>query len=190
MNNETKHNWLTTVLKEHPALLASVIYFSASAIGMFYSWAFLRHFGVNVFNFAQIGDFLLASLKEPMTWVLVIVAIVLMVADNAWSRRRQKKGTSRWFRWYGTDTYRTANYVALVGMICMFLFLFAGEKAEEVKSGEGDYVKVMLADGIVPRNAMLLGTTGQFIFLYDAETGAVDIHPNENVQTISLPGSD
>ena len=54
------------------------------------------------------------------------------------------------------------------------------------QAGEGEYVEVKLTDGSAPRTAMLLGTTGQFIFLYDAETRAVDIHPNENIQTISL----
>ena len=67
-----------TLLKEHPALLVSALYVGASTIGMFYSWAFLRHFGINVFNYAQISDFLLASLKEPFTWGWVAVALVLV----------------------------------------------------------------------------------------------------------------
>ena len=79
------------LLSEHPALLVSIVYFAASIIGMFYSWDFLRRFGINVFHYAQIGDFLLASLKEPFTWILVFLAIGLMVFDNAMSRRHQKK---------------------------------------------------------------------------------------------------
>ncbi|MGI9225435.1 MAG: hypothetical protein ACR2QX_13205, partial [Woeseiaceae bacterium] len=65
----------------------SGLYVAASIIGMFYSWAFLRRFGINVFNYAQISDFLLVSLKEPFTWGLVILAIVLVMLDNASSRR-------------------------------------------------------------------------------------------------------
>jgi hypothetical protein len=56
---------MAAVLREHPALLVSTFYLAASFVGMFYSRAFLRRFGINVFNYAQISDFLLASLKEP-----------------------------------------------------------------------------------------------------------------------------
>lgn len=190
MNNDAERDWPTTILKENPALLVSVVYFSASSIGMFYSWAFLRHFGVNVFNFAQISDFLLASLKEPMTWLLVSFAMLLMLVDNAFSRRHQKKSKKKWLQWYGSSTYRSINYVVLICMVVLFLYVYADNKAEKVRSGKGEQVSVTLASNDVPQNAILLGTTGQFIFLYDAETRQVDIHPNENVQTISLLAPD
>ena len=32
----------------------------------------------------------------------------------------------------------------------------------------------------------LLGTTSQFVFLYEAETGRVDILPNESVRAITI----
>ena len=186
MKGEKKPGWVTALLREHPALLVSVVYVAASTIGMAYSWAFLRQFGINVFNYAQIGDFLLASLKEPFTWLLVLTAFVLMALDNAMSRRYQRKGNIRWLRWYGSNRYRSVNYMGAVGIIMLFLYVHADRKADEAKAGEGEYVEVKLTDGSAPRTAMLLGTTGQFIFLYDAETRAVDIHPNENIQTISL----
>jgi hypothetical protein len=190
MNQERQPIWIVALLREHPALLASVVYFAASAIGMFYSWAFLRHFGINVFNHAQIGDFLLASLKEPVTWLLVLAAIVAMVFDNAMSQRFHQKNKIRWLRWYGSNVYRSVNYLVAVGLIILFLHVHAERRAEETMGGDGDYVKVRLTDGGTPRTAMLLGTTGQFIFLYDAESHIVDIHPNENVQTISLKAPD
>jgi len=190
MNNDAERDWPAAILKENPALLVSVVYFSASSIGMFYSWAFLRHFGVNVFNFAQISDFLLASLKEPMTWLLVSFAMLLMLVDNAFSRRHQKKSKRKWLQWYGSSTYRSINYVVLICMVVLFLYVYADNKAEKVRSGKGEQVSVTLASNDVPQNAILLGTTGQFIFLYDAETRQVDIHPNENVQTISLLAPD
>ena len=56
-----RDNWIIGLLRKHPALLVSVVYVIASTIGMLYSWDFLRLFGINVFNYAQIGDFLLAG---------------------------------------------------------------------------------------------------------------------------------
>ena len=71
---------------EHPAFFASGLYFAASLIGLVYSWAFLRAFGINVFRYAEISDFFLASLKEPFTWVLTVLAVTLVLLDNANSR--------------------------------------------------------------------------------------------------------
>ena len=81
--NETVLQWLRSVLREHPALLVSALYIGSSVIGMLYAWAYLRLFGINVFNYAQISDFLLASLKEPFTWGLVVLAVLLVQSDNA-----------------------------------------------------------------------------------------------------------
>ena len=38
----------------------------------------------------------------------------------------------------------------------------------------------------VARTPALLGTTSQFIFLYDVESGRVDILPNESVRVITI----
>ena len=80
----------------------------ASFVGMFWSWAFLQSFGINVFNYSQISDFLLASLKEPFTWGLVVIAVLLVVSDNATSEfvipAREARSSSIW-----TDCSATAR---------------------------------------------------------------------------------
>jgi uncharacterized membrane protein len=174
------------VLKEHPALIVSALYVAASVIGMFYSWAFLRRFGINVFNYAQISDFLLASLKEPFTWGLVVLAVVLVMLDNASSRRVEKKSPSRWWAWYGTPRYRLINNFAAIYMVLLFIYTFATLQAREAHDGEGKIVDVMLADSGAATTAILLGTTGQFVFLFDEQTDRVDIHPIENIHSISF----
>ncbi|MDX1555083.1 MAG: hypothetical protein R3212_03560 [Xanthomonadales bacterium] len=189
MSQPSESKWYAVFFREHPALLASIVYVAASTIGMVYSWEFLRRFGINVFNYAQIGDFLLASLKEPFTWLLVLAAIAIMMIDNASSRRFARKERAAWLRWYGSKTYRSINYLVAIVLILLFLNVYTGKKAEEVKAGKGERVDVLLADGTRRSSALLLGTTGQFLFLFDHASGQVDIHPHENVQTITLAAS-
>ncbi len=183
-------SWIASLLREHPALLLTAVYVVASAIGMFYSWSYLRHFGINVFNYAQIGDFLLASLKEPFTWALVLLAVFLVSMDNAASRRAEQKVSSRWFRWYGSPRYRSINFLVAVLMILAFLFGYAQMKARQTFEGYGQVVQVTLADQSDARSAILLGTTSQFLFLFDASTRDVDIHPFESVESISYYAPD
>ncbi len=177
---------LKDLFKQHPALLVSAMYVAASIIGMFYSWAYLRQFGINVFNYSQISDFLLASLKEPFTWGLVLLAIALVIADNANSRRVGKKTPSRMWSWYGTSRYRFINNFALIIMVLMFLYTFAITQARDTRDGDGKVVDVMFSDSGAATTALLLGTTGQFAFLYDETTERVDIHPFENIHSISF----
>jgi len=166
--------------------MVSAFYVAASVIGMFYSWAYLRRFGINVFNYAQISDFLLASLKEPFTWGLVILAVVLVLLDNASSRRVERKTTSKWLGWYGSPRYRFLNNFVAIYIVLSFIYIFAVLQARDTRDGDGKYVDVMFADSGAATTALLLGTTGQFVFLYDKDTERVDIHPFENIHSISF----
>jgi hypothetical protein len=179
-------NWLRTVLKEHPALLVSLVYVAASAVGMFYSWDYLRRFGINVFHFAQVGDFLLGSLKEPFTWLVVIAASAVVSFDSWFSRRCEKRGAARWLRWYANARYRSMNYLVVVVITLLLLDLLATSNARATLSGKGQRVEVTLADGSAAKTATLLGTTGQFLFLFDGSAGRVTIHPHESVVSINL----
>ena len=183
---ETVLQWLRSVLREHPALLVSALYIASSVIGMFYAWAYLRFFGINVFNYAQISDFLLASLKEPFTWGLVVLAVLMVQSDNAMSRRVERKGPGKWSRWYGSQRYRTVNNFAVILLVLMFIYTFAILQARDVHDGEGKIVDVVFTDAHDRVTSILLGTTGQFVFLFDAESAGVDVHPIENIHSISF----
>jgi hypothetical protein len=177
---------MAAVLREHPALLVSALYLAASFIGMFYSWAFLRRFGINVFNFAQISDFLLASLKEPYTWGLVVLAVALVLMDNRQSMRVERKRPGKLWAWYGSPRYRFVNNFGAILMVLAFIFAFANRQANNTLDGEGKLVDVTFADSADEQTFTLLGTTGQFVFLYDVEVRRVFIHPFEAVNEIAF----
>lgn len=190
VSESKQHSWPRQALAEHPALLVSVIYFVASLIGLVYSWAFLRGFGINVFRYAEISDFLLASMKEPFTWFLAILAVMLVAFDNRMSLRVQRRGSSRLSRWYGSVPYRRINYLVAVLLVCVFLFSYATTKERGIREGEGELVSVQLIDASAPKQMVMLGTTARFVFLYDQATERVDIHPIGSILTITKPSPD
>jgi hypothetical protein len=53
-------------LRSHPAILMTFVYTYVSAVGLIYTWTLLQRFGVNVLNFANANDFLLAAFREPL----------------------------------------------------------------------------------------------------------------------------
>ena len=63
---------------------------------------------------------------------------------------------------------------------------YARFKARDTMAGNGKVVQVQLAGDETSRFAILLGTTSQFVFLYDADSRRVEILPNENIQSLTL----
>jgi hypothetical protein len=187
LSDSDEPNWTRRMLAEHPALLMSGLYLIASLIGLVYSWAFLGAFGINAFRYSEISDFLLASLKEPFTWILAAFAIALVFVDNALSQLVQAKRPGWLFRWYGSERYRQMNYLVAVGLVSIFLFEYAAWQEEKIRNGDGDIVSVHLADASPPKQLTLLGTTGKFVFLYDPDAERVDIHPHESILMITKP---
>jgi len=185
MSDPKLASWTRRKLVEQPALLVSGLYLVASVIGLVYSWAFLHGFGINVFHYAEISDFLLASLKEPYTWVLALFSVAIFLIDNAMSRRVQARNTGRLFRWYGTEKYLQLNYLVLVLMVVTLLYFYAESKEKLIRDGEGDVVSVFLADESPPKQLVIIATTGKYIFLFDHVAERVDIHPHESILMIS-----
>ena len=181
MTDSQTRSWLHRTLLDHPAFLVTALYAFASVIGLFYSWSFLRPFGVDILQYAEISDFLLASIKEPLTWVLVLLSVALIQLDNAMSRGVQARRPGRLLRWYGSNRYRRLNYLVLLMMVAALLYAYADHKAQKILTGDTGLYEVRLADESDPGPRVLLGTTVNFLFLYDPQSRRVSVHPNESV---------
>lgn len=174
------------LLREHPALLVSAIYVFATAIGMFFSWSFMRNFGVNIFLYAEIGDFLLASFKDPVIWMAVAAMAFGWYSDDRMSRRWGARERMRGLRWYGTKAYRRWGYSVVLAVLTYVLHILAVAAAEDVRAGYGDVVRVSLADEEQYQSVALLDTTARFVFLFDTDTQMVYVHPHESIAVISF----
>ena len=179
-------------LREHPALIISGLYVFATAIGMFFAWSYLRHFGINVFLYAEISDFLMASFKDPMIWVLVFIVTLSWYLDVRASARWGSRERNRGLRWYGSRAYRRLSYPSALLALVFILNLAAGKEADEARAGYGDVVNVTLADSDSSRTGVLLETTSRFVFLFDPNTQMVHVHPHESIAEISFiaPGEE
>ncbi len=187
MMSESEHEAMPgRLLREHPALLVSAIYIFATAIGMFFSWSFMRNFGVNIFVYAEIGDFLLASFKDPIIWVSVIAMTLGWYSDVRMSRWWGSRERMRGLRWYGTKAYRRWGYPGALVALTYILHLMAANAAADVRAGYRDVVSVSLGDAGRYESVALLYTTARFVFLFDTDTQIVHVHPHESIAEISF----
>ena len=75
-----------------------------------------------------------------------------------------------------------------------FTQMYAERSADRIKSGSGKLVQFWLAAGEtvtakdpLPAEAILLGTTGKFVFLYSVPRKATYIVPIENLARLVIP---
>jgi hypothetical protein len=185
-------------LKKNPAVGGSVLYLWVSIIGSSYEWSLLRHFGINVFDFANTGDFLLAAFKQPLVLGAGIGVVGLAVGwdiAKKWLEALPKAHDHR-----GIPRY-VVTFVNLNSFLTWWLvvpayallpgFLFAQNEAKRVLAGHGDHVYVELTRGdslitLPDSSTALLGTTSEFLFLYRRDTKRTYVAPRSSLAQLRL----
>ena len=195
---------VTGFLRQHPGLVVSLIYLTVSLIGLLFSYSLFREFGINIFLYAEISDFLLAALREPMTFavagVAILTGVLLFALSNLefwWYRRHPPKSR------FGENYHRLSqamynSFWTRVAVFVLYAYLFLslyGEyKSEQIRSGHGDEIQLFIAGDTegsstlrsTGRTGILLGTTNKFVFVYDPTAGTTNVIPNESIIRIVL----
>lgn len=171
---------------DHPGVWVPGLYLIGSTVGMLDSWWFFHQFGINVFMYSQVADFLLASFREPGSWLILAFCTFVAISDYSGSLRVGRSGSTRWWlRWYGSRRYRQVGWMFGVVVAIAYLAISAGGRANAIYDGRrGKEVRVTLTNDSAEKTAVLLGSTISFLFLYDHGERTVSIHPYENVLTV------
>ena len=184
--------------REHPGIAATGAYVAASAIGMVSSSMFYSRFGVNVFHYAQLSDFVVVAVRNPWATVAILLAIpavwLVLVLDDALDRR------IAWYKYiYGPAWLRefsrspAAMLLYFAAYAWAFSFLYAERLSEQVHLGNWTQVEVQLQSGTFagrdatrPFRATLLGATSSHVFLYDGSAERATVVPVENVGSLRM----
>ncbi len=180
------------LFREHPALAVSFGYLAASALGMLFSRRYYRRFDIDFFNYAEIGDFLMAALREPIMFLLTLGAVGVV-----WLMRTQGRFEWRHFSrkpprsWLARVYFRSsrpfwgnhwAESAILVLYAYLFISLYGDWKAEQFLAAPGPDDRGLWMQTPESRDRVsLLGTTSRFVFAYDRASGSVSIVPHENL---------
>jgi hypothetical protein len=185
--------WLET---EHLALAVTLAYLFLAAVGMLHRGFVLLYFRINLLDYAEPSDLLLAALRDPLI-VLVCIAPIPLVAlyfrGAHWLRNRYPGSfwTTGGARGRAFERkHRDKLYVASVILWALaFSLQYAGKVARDLRAGTGRRVQVDLITGSVraPGDTLwplLLGTTQKYVFLYDNLRQVTTVVPVDNVAQI------
>jgi len=178
-------NILKVYLREHPTLLLSICYFFVTIIGVLYSYYFYNEFNIAILKFADLSDFLLASILEPLSIIIFVGCLVFYYISyifDIWCRNR--------FRWYGRfmENKLKAKYSDPIGFIFAIavftVFLIEGlavSNADEIKSGIIDEYSGVIPISSNEQTMALLGSSSRFSYFYDVKKKVSIVLPSESI---------
>lgn len=189
---------------EHRALLFTLVYAQISSMGVMYMWGLFHGFGINILEFADVSDFLLSGVKEPLALTLAVVGGALIYVCIVLETSVREAGLrSELVRKLGVIARISEVFarkrIAIPLYLCTYLFYFwliplqfGTMHAHRVRNGEAPGVVVALTGGSDPTSSaslegqiVLIGTTGKFAFFYERETEQTHIIPIANILHIS-----
>src|SRR5215210_163569 len=93
MAEESKQGWAGLFLS-NSTFFISALYSFATAVGLIYSWVLYGRFGINIFDYSEIADFLLAAFKNPIAFgsaglLGAIGSVLFLYRASASGTRRQ-----------------------------------------------------------------------------------------------------
>ena len=77
--------------RDHPAIAGSLLYLQVTTVGVVYSWSLFRQFRINIFDYAETNDFLLAAFKDPIVFGMSITTLVLGIGFGLYFAVRQPR---------------------------------------------------------------------------------------------------
>ncbi|HUS70221.1 MAG TPA: hypothetical protein VM075_05520 [Anaerolineae bacterium] len=197
-DSDTQRRSLGFPWKQTPVVL-TLLYLYMSAVGVIYTWSLLRQFGINVMDFAEATDFLLAALRQPAAVVQSSIALVafLWITAGATVAYRRVAGLSSEPKLVTVGQLSKAfkgavnqTVLALVVAVLVFMlpFLLGWVDGKRAMSGSGHKVAVELRSGgeastpsCLDGDLLLIATAGDFAFFHEQESSHTYVIPVSNL---------
>lgn len=193
-------------LAREPALAITLAYLFVGAVGLWSSVWYYRALGIPVLEYYQASDFLVAGLRDPVNFLLLVlvVALGLVSYSSSWYELRQPGRVDAmrrhwwgrlWFnrfasprrarRWFDLSPELALGLATLLGGGTM-LIEHATRRAEAIRSGAGIPLRITLQGERAPLQgqARLAGTSSSHVFLYWPANGRSEALPVEAVARI------
>jgi hypothetical protein len=192
---------------KHPAMLGTFMYLVITSMGMVYAACLYRNFGINILDFAELNDFILAAFKDVVAFVMSIVTITLGIGATVLlsfraEKLRQEKNIAA-----GRlgSVARHAHLNLATGFIILSVFiytlvppyLFGNSEATSIMEAQEAPVEVRYrtsTSGSAPlitlKGVEFIGATNRVAFFYDLEAKRTLVIPHSKIVSIAFPQSD
>ena len=197
---------LTKWIRDNWVWAAPLTYIYFTMVGMFQSWFQFNAFGINVFDFSELNDFLLAAFREPKSFLFILGLIVylglLLLSKRAVQlilKKCGEKGTPAHVRDIPVKLVKIVMLLAFVSLVLFapyyipnklnndYDLTWRNDFINENKRNVKVFIKDLETNGKKNEwieNLAFIGTTEKFLFFVNKSTAKVIISPVANVVQI------
>lgn len=188
------------VVNRHPGLAVFLVYGTTAIAGFIYLITFYSHFNLEVTVYLEITDILVAGIKDPMVMLMVLGAfsMVLLIWGvayiqapfSAWLDKKFNTGILRFIPYiFGFKTARTFWWSALI-ILSLYFYMFIGvhsqNKAYSIIEQKQDLILIESdATSATNDDYSLLGTSINYVFLYNHQKKQAVILPLDNINSLT-----
>lgn len=182
--------------REHPTLLFTLGYIGLTLVGLIYDLWFFAYFKINILNYSETSDFLLAAIRNPLVIILAIVPVFMLMGMQALRTTARKK--SAWYdsrlrkyehtRW-NSPNLRMGLYGAFIAVYAItFTQIYALRVANGIRAGGGRRVEFVRNSGppATTEKPIMIGSTTKFFFLYYPLRKETEVVPVDNTASIRI----
>ncbi|MCC2604543.1 hypothetical protein [Planctobacterium marinum] len=198
---ESQLNLLLDYFRDNPGLMLSVSYLMLTLCGIFYSVTFYNEFGISVLKFADVADLMVVGISEPaalvmfsgglvVAWAFDLVLIYCYPIRQKWLKAPHslKRSIILFFNYVPKSRQGLLLGFVVMFMVYAHLFvsLYAQWRSGDIKASKDDYVNVKAEQISASDKLKLLGSTTNYLFVFDVAANQSLIIPVEAV-TVILP---
>ncbi len=168
------------IIKEIQTLI-TIAYLLMIGIGMLFKYKVYSTFGINIFEYADVFDFLIAPFQDKMIIVAALLAMIipfLIVSFDVYFKKEYPEAYSKFnFGWDKKPWYNKLRIVLFILLFFYFIFEAAVGYAKftENKIYKKEKTTLKYADNETIQGKMI-GKTNDVVFLY-MEGGSVKVIP-------------
>ncbi|MFC3092707.1 hypothetical protein DRW07_00630 [Alteromonas sediminis] len=189
-------------MRESTGLAITAAYLILILSSMHYVYVFYGSFDIDIVKYVTFEDILATPIKNPDIILIFTFIIALLFAvdkSNAWRARLLSHNNDepiplfkkflRAFFWSPQNRQAniTLTILIVIGSLAVYTFTFAFKEAELIQEGEREHeqIELTVADGQVLKNVNLLGSTLNYVFIYDVKTQKSLIYYVESIIAIT-----
>jgi len=168
----------------------TIAYLFMVGIGMLFNYQKYDEFGINIFQYADIFDFLIAPFED--FWIILfalgtlILTLIIMQIDKRWRKKSPKSYSKANFGFDKKSWFPTYRLVSYLSVFIIYLFVISILYAESVSDNINDRtpIQVKYTDN-TSEKYILIGKTSSTLFLKKGSTVSI-IPIDSNVKEIVI----
>ncbi len=157
------------IIKEIQTII-SISYLVAVAIGMLFNHQKFIQFGINIFDYADVFDFLISPFSDfkilSFTVLSLVLASIIVYLDILWKRKFPENYSRFNFNWDAKPWFKVMRILMSVVLFFLYLSIAAeiyGDMSKEEIMNQED-IRIRFSDNEIKRGKMI-GKTKDVIFL-------------------------